>query len=390
MQTIALPFTLRLRAPRAYRVAICVFFFIQGLTFSSWASRIPDIKNKLGLTDAGLGSVLFALPVGQLIGMALSGYLVSKFGSKQVLIISALLYPTSLLLLGWSPTPLILMASLAVNGICGNLYNISVNTQAVGIEALYRRSIIGSFHGLWSLAGFIGGLIGSLMVANQTTPFYHFCIVSSISLLLMLSARNFVMPRDAQKEGAKRSLFARPDKAIMLLGLIAFASMICEGTMFDWSGVYFEKVVQAPSNLTRLGFVAFMSTMAGGRFAADYLITRFGVNRMLQMSGITILSGLVLAVAVPNLITATLGFLLVGIGVSSVVPMSYSLAGRSKTMVPGVAIAAVTSIGFMGFLIGPPLIGFISQAFGMRTAFLLIALLGLGTTLLSKRIRREE
>ena len=389
MQIAAIPFTFRARAPRAYRIAISIFFFIQGLTFSSWASRIPDIKNKLGLTDAGLGSVLFALPVGQLIGIALPGYLVGKFGSKQVLTVSALLYPTSLLLLGWAPTPLLLMASLAIYGICGNLFNISVNTQAVGIEALYRRSIIASFHGVWSMAGFIGGLVGALMVANQTTPIQHFSIVSGIALLLMLFARNFTMPRDARKEGVKTSLFTRPDKAIMLLGLIAFASMICEGTMFDWSGVYFEKVVQAPNNLTRLGFVAFMSTMAGGRFAADYLITRFGVQRMLQMSGITILCGLLLAVALPNIVTATVGFLLVGIGVSSVVPMSYSLAGKSKTMAPGIAIAAVTSIGFLGFLIGPPFIGFISQLFGMRTAFLLIALLGLGTTILSRKIRQD-
>jgi MFS family permease len=388
---IALPFSfVRVRAPRAYRIAICVFFFIQGLTFSSWASRIPDIKNRLHLSDAGLGAVLFAIPVGQFLAMALSGYLVTRFGSKRVLTIAALLYPSALLLLGAAPTTSLLACSLFVFGICGNLFNISVNTQAVGIEVLYRRSIIASFHGLWSLAGFVGGIIGSLMVANSTNPLSHFCMVSSFSLLLMIAARKFILPRDAQKEGAKRSLFTKPDKSIMILGLIAFASMICEGTMFDWSGVYFEKVVHAPNNLTRMGFVAFMSTMAGGRFAADYLITRFGINRILQASGVIILSGLMLAVALPHMATATIGFLLVGLGVSSVVPLTYSLAGRSKTMASGLAIAAVSSIGFFGFLIGPPLIGFISQAFGMRTAFLLIALLGLGTTLLSKQIKQDR
>ncbi len=388
MQTAALPFTFRLRAPRVYRVSVCIFFFISGLAFSSWASRIPDIKNKLHLTDAGLGSILLALPVGQLISMAFCSYLITRYSSKQVLTIAAILYSSSLPLLGLASTPLLLLASLIVFGFSSNMFNISVNTQAVGIEALYGRSIIASFHGLWSLAGFTGGLIGSLMVANHTTPFFHFCIVGSICLLLMLVAHKSMLPRDARKESAKRNLFAKPDKAILILGMIAFASMICEGTMFDWSGVYFEKVVQAPTDLTRMGFVAFMSTMAGGRFAADYLITRFGVQRMLQMSGITILTGLVLAAALPNIYTATLGFLLVGIGVSSVVPMSYSLAGKSKTMNPAVAIAAVTSIGFLGFLIGPPLIGFISQAFGLRTAFLLIALLGLGTTILSKKVRQ--
>lgn len=385
---LALP-SFSFRAPRAYRIAVCVFFFIQGLTFSSWASRIPDIKSRLGLSDAGLGGVLFALPIGQLTGMALSGYLVTRFGSKRILSIAALLYPTALLLLGSAPSVAFLVLALFVFGICGNLFNISVNTQAVGIEALYRRSIIASFHGLWSLAGFFGGLIGSVMVANFISPLSHYCIIIALSLLLMLIARNGVMPRDAHKEGAKRSLFTVPDKTILVLGMIAFASMICEGTMFDWSGIYFEKIVKAPTNLTRIGFVAFMSTMAGGRFAADYLITRFGATRMLQFAGITILSGLGLAVALPYLPAATLGFLLVGVGVSSVVPLTYSMAGRSKTMASGVAIAAVSSVGFLGFVIGPPLIGFISQAFGMRTAFLLVSLLGLGTTILSKKIKQD-
>jgi MFS family permease len=388
MQLAALPSFIRVRAPRAYRIAICVFFFIQGLTFSSWASRIPDIKAKLGLSNAALGGVLFALPVGQLTGMALSGYLVTKYGSKRVLTIAALLYPSALLLLGLAPSAFLLTCSLGVFGLCGNLYNISVNTQAVGIEALYRRNIIASFHGLWSLGGFTGGAIG-LLIASKTTPFSHYCFITSAALILMLFARKSVLPRDAQKEGAKRSLFTKPDKAIMVLGMIAFASMICEGTMFDWSSIYFEKVVKAPESLKLLGFVAFMSTMAGGRFVSDFITTRYGTKRTLQASGVTILTGLVLAVSFPILPVATLGFLLVGIGVSSIVPMTYSLAGRSKTIASGVAIASVSTIGFLGFLMGPPLIGFISQGFGMRTAFLLIALLGLSTTVLSKRIRQE-
>lgn len=387
---LALPLPFRFRAPRVYRIAVCVFFFIQGLTFSSWASRIPDIKTKLGLSNAGLGGVLFALPVGQLTGMALSGYLVTKYGSKRILSIASILYPSALILLGLAPTSFLLTCSLFVFGICGNLFNISVNTQAVGIEVLYRRSIIASFHGLWSLAGFTGGIIGTLMIANHLSPFQHYCIICAISIMLMLSARNGILPRDAQKAGAKRSLFTKPDKALLVLGGIAFASMICEGTMFDWSGVYFEKVVQVPDALTRIGFVAFMSTMAGGRFAADYLVTRLGVKRMLQISGITILTGLLIAVLFPTIIMATIGFLMVGLGVSSVVPTTYSLAARSKTMASGVAIAAVSSVGFMGFLLGPPMIGFISEAFGMRIAFLLIAMLGLGTSLLAGKTKQEE
>ncbi|MGC4035156.1 MAG: MFS transporter [Chitinophagaceae bacterium] len=374
---------------RYYRIGVSTFFFIQGLTFASWTSRIPDIKNKLHLSDGAFGGVLFALPAGQLTAMALSGYLVSKYGSKLMLQIAALLFPAVLLLLGVVDSTWELIAALFAFGICGNLSNIAVNTQGVGVERLYGRSIMASFHGLWSLAGFTGGLI-SLMIAGFIPPFTHFLIIYGITFLLLISARGIVLPRDthaASSEGKK--LFVKPDRYIIILGLIAFACMICEGTMFEWSVIYFESVLKVSQNLIRIGFVSFMCTMAGGRFAADYYVMKYGVDRVLKLSGVFIFSGLMLAVLFPNIFTATLGFLLVGIGVSSVVPMVYSLAGKSKKMLPGVALAAVSSISFLGFLIGPPIIGFIAQVSNLRWSFALIALLGLGTTLLSGKIKQE-
>ncbi len=375
---------------RYYRIGVSTFFFIQGLTFASWTSRIPDIKNRLHLSDGAFGGVLFSLPVGQLTAMALSGYLVSKYGSKLMLQIAALLFPAVLLVLGSVESTWQLVAGLFVFGIGGNLSNIAVNTQGVGVERLYGRSIMASFHGLWSLAGFTGGLI-SFLVAGSIPPLTHFIIIYAITFLLLLSARNIVLPRDTGKtsDGEKVKLFVKPDRYIIILGLIAFACMICEGTMFDWSVIYFEKVLNVSESLIRLGFVSFMFTMAGGRFVADKYITKYGVSTVLKLSGISIFTGLMLAVIFPNIITATLGFLLVGIGVSSVVPMVYSLAGKSKKMLPGVALAAVSSISFLGFLIGPPIIGFIAELSSLRWSFALIALLGLGTTLLSGKIKQD-
>jgi len=299
-----------------------------------------------------------------------------------------LIYPAALVLLGTVTTFWQLAAGLFFFGICGNLSNISVNTQGVGVERLYRRSIMASFHGLWSLAGFMGGIISSFMVADQIAPFTHFCIIYLITFLLMLTARPYILPRDANHGKATgRKIFVKPDSYIVKLGFIAFASMICEGTMFDWSAIYFEKVVEAPVELTRMGYVAFMSTMAGGRFAADWLVTRFGVKRILQTSGIVIVTGMTLAVAVPDITFATIGFLMIGLGVSSVVPLAYSLAGKSTTMLPGLALAAVSSIGFLGFLLGPPIIGFIAELLSLRWSFILVAMLGLGTTVLAGKIK---
>jgi MFS family permease len=381
--------SLKIGAPRAYRIAISAFFFIQGITFASWASRIPDIKKALALQNAEFGAILLSLPIGQFFALALSGYLVTRFGSRIILIITAILYPATLLLIGLASSSITLIVALLLTGFFGNIYNIAVNTQAVRIEALYGRSIMASFHGLWSLAGFTGGLIGLLMIAQSLTPFQHFWIINGVTLLLIFLFVSSTLPRDAKTDQAKATFFVKPDKGILILGILAFSCMICEGTMFDWAGVYFEQVIHTPKELTQLGFVAFMSTMAGGRFIADFLITKFGVKRMIQISGIMVFTGIAITVAFPYLIPSSIGLLITGFGVSSVVPLTYGLAGQSKTMPAGQALAAVSSLGFLGFLIAPPLIGFISQGYTLRTAFALIALMGLMVAFLSRKVQKQ-
>jgi MFS family permease len=376
---------LNIAAPRYNRIAVSVFFFIAGITFASWACRIPDIKNQLHLSDAGLGSVLFALPVGLMVSLPLSGWTVGKFGSRSVLLIGALLYPLILVLLSFATSTLQLVVGLFFFGLFANLFNISVNTQAVGVEANYGRSIMASFHGVWSLAGFTGALIGTFMVSQQLSTTAHFSIVCGLTLVLVLGFFRHTLRQDFGDKN--QPIFVRPDKSLLMLGLIAFGCMVCEGTMFDWSGVYFQKVVEVPKEYTTLGYTAFMSTMAGGRFIGDWLATRLGTKRMIQMSGIIIAAGLILAVIYPSMIVATIGFLLVGMGVSSVVPLVYSAAGKSGTMSPGASLAAVSTIGFIGFLLGPPTIGFIAEAANLRWSFTLIALLGFSTTVLATKVK---
>jgi MFS family permease len=155
--------------------------------------------------------------------------------------------------------------------------------------------------------------------------------------------------------------------------------------MFDWSGVYFKKVVQAEGAWIGAGYSAFMITMASGRFVADYFTHRFGLKKIMQFSGVLIAAGLLLAVIFPQLLTALIGFLLVGFGVSSVVPLIYSEAGKSKTMSPGVALAAVSTIGFLGFLSGPPLIGLVAGATSLKISFLIIAFMGLSVSIIASK-----
>jgi MFS family permease len=373
-------------ARRNYRIAVSSLFFLSGLCFSSWAARIPSIQQNLQLSDAGLGAVLLALPIGLMVSLPLAGWVVAKFGSKIIVISAAILYACTLPFIGFAKETWQLMAVLFMFGLGGNLLNIAMNTQGVGVEAIYGRSILASLHGIWSLAGFTGAAIGTFMISQHIEPYSHFLMISAAALLIILCAWSYTLATDSNSS-IDQPIFAKPDKSLLNLGIIAFCCMICEGAMFDWSGVYFQNVVKAEAAWIGAGYTAFMSTMAAGRFIADWLVTRFGIQKILQMSGIVIATGLSIAIIFPDIATSIVGFTLVGAGVSSVVPLVYSAAGKSKKVSPGVALAAVSTIGYLGFLIGPPVIGFIAQASSLRVSFILIAILGLTTTLVASKTK---
>jgi MFS family permease len=366
------------------RFAVGVMFFLAGLIFASWASRIATIQQNLKLSDAALGGVLFALPVGLMCSLPFSGWIITKIGSRKLLISSLIVYACALVTLGMAQNTFQLIICLLVYGFASNSVNISVNTQAVAAEELYQKPILASFHGIWSLAGFTGAAIGTLMIGKRILPLHHFAMIF-ILIILVVSIVSKYLKND--KVTSTGPAFVMPDSSLIKLGIIAFCSMICEGAMFDWSVIYFKKVVLAHSAWMGAGYTAFMFTMATGRFIADWFAHRFGLKRTLQISGMLTATGLLTAVIFPQLFTALIGFLLVGFGVSSVVPLVYSAAGKSKTMSAGVALAAVSTIGFMGFLIGPPVIGFIAGIASLRASFTLIAAMGLCVAIISTKAK---
>jgi MFS family permease len=313
-------------SPKTYRIAIAVFFFIAGLSFASWASRIPDIKHHLALSDGKLGLILFAMPIGTMLSLPFTGWVINKLGSRRVLIASALFYPSTLVIIGLVNQPWQLAVALFFFGTFGNYSNISVNTQAIAVEQMYGKTIMASFHGIWSVAGFSGAAFGTLMIALGLSPFQHFAIVFFLAASLAIYFSRYTI-RD-NKGTANASFFTKPDRFILIYGLIAFGSMVCEGTMFDWSGVYFQKIVQAPVHLVTLGYLLFMGMMASGRFISDRVTQRIGIQKVLIASGFCITGGLLIAVIFPFIITAGFGFMFVGLGVSSVVPLVYSAAGK--------------------------------------------------------------
>ncbi|MFV5700256.1 MFS transporter [Flavobacterium sp. XS2P12] len=369
------------------RWAVSLFYFGLGLCFASWASRIPDIKTALHLSEGDLGSILFALPLGQLAAMPFSGKLVTRFGSHRTLIIGLLGYVFSLINLGLAVQTWQLSLGLFVFGIFGNFSNISVNTQGVYTEGLFKRTIMSSFHGMWSLAGFTGALVGLAMLALELTPYQHFLIVAAIVLLLVALNFKFLIKAKEIVKTEKKKLFTKPDTTLIWLGVIGFCCMASEGVMFDWSGVYFKDVVKAPGPLVILGYTSFMIMMASGRFFGDGLSHKFGRKKVMQISGCMISVGLFTAVFFPFIIPSTIAFMFVGLGVSTIIPTLYSIAGKHPTIPTGEALTAVSSVSFLGFLMGPPIIGYIAEAFSLRFSFAFIGIFGFFIALMVSRIK---
>jgi len=372
---------------KAHRVAVGGLFFLLGLCFASWASRIPSVQQRMGISEAGLGGVLLAIPLGQLLSLPFTGWLVAKEGSRKVVLWGVGLYAVALLGLGWAGNLYQLLPCLVLFGIGGNLTNISVNTQAVGVERLYKhKPIMASFHGLWSLAGFAAAAVGTFMIGNAVPPGVHFILIALLIGAGLAVSAGYTVREDSNAD-PNQPIFVKPDKELLGLGAIAFCALICEGAMFDWSGVYFKKVIHADKDWVGAGYTAFMSTMALGRFGADWLAGRLGPKRVIQLSGLLTATGLLIAVGLPTLGTAIAGFLLVGFGTSAVVPLVYSAAGKSKVMSAGMALASVSTIGFLGFLLGPPVIGLVAGATNLRVSFALIALMGLCVSGVASRVR---
>ncbi|OON67835.1 MFS transporter [Hymenobacter sp. CRA2] len=375
-------------APARARLATTVFFLVSGFGFSTWASRIPTIQQQLGLSEAELGSVLLALPAGLMLTLPVTGALLQRFSSRQIMLVGAVLYNLALALLGLATHTWQLVVLLFCFGSSRNLLNISVNAQSVGVQALYPRSIIATFHGMWSVAGFAAAAVGAGLIGLRIGPGYHFLAAAVVLTGLALAFYPGTLALPPTPTAERRPAFALPDKTLLKFGVMAFASMACEGTMYDWSAIYFAKAAHAP--VGTVGFVTYMVAMTLGRFLGDALVSRYGVRTMLRGSGLLMTAGLLLAALVPQPLVAGAGFVLVGLGVSCVIPLVFGMAGRSATLGSGSAIAAVSTVGYFGFLLVPPVVGFVAQAANLRWAFGLMACLGVVLYALVSRLREPD
>lgn len=381
------------------RYAVLSFFLAQGLCFSSWASRIPDVKAMFDVYDVFYwGLVLFLIPVGKFVAIPLAGFLVSRLGSRIMVQASVFGYALSLFLIGAVSSIYALGACLFFFGVFWNMCDISLNTQGIVIERLFGRTIMASFHGGWSLAACLGAVIGFFMIMAGVPPFIHFSVSALLILLIILCGRRYlqddrvrqfeeveVKEEKGQKETpALLSFIRKPELILIQFGLAGLFGLIVESAMFDWSGLYFESVLQVPKSL-QIGFLVFMVMMTVGRFLANWAYSRLGKQRVLQLAGAFIFIGFFVSASlggvfdnmILKVVVNSLGFMLVGLGISCVVPTIYSLVGAKSHTPVGIALTILSSISFVGSLVAPVLIGVISKAFDLEYAYLVVGVLGL-------------
>lgn len=390
-----MPKSLERKSVVIHRLAISVFFFLQGSVFATWTARIPDVKINFNLNDASLGTVLLFFPLGQFLCLPVAGYLVERFGSRKTLLSAALLYPALLCVVGLCGSVYSLSAMVFFLGAMANLHNLSTNTQAVAVERIYGKNIMSSFHGMWSIAGFVAGLVSSFLVAKNIGALPHFCMLLGFGILVIAFFGRSTMAEDirvgAEPNGggsaqkATLNVFKGMDSSLVVLGILSFCAMLCEGCIYDWGALYFMDEIRVEDKFIRFGYTGCMLAMSAMRFVADFVVNRIGKRRTLLLCGLIAATGFFMAVAFPYFICGVLGFTMVGLGLASVVPICYSMASYSQRMSAGRAINAVSTIGFSGLMLGPPLIGYLAEMLGLRAAFLFVGILSLLIVLLSRK-----
>ena len=365
-------------------------FLVNGAVFGSWAPQIPLVQERLGLGPAVLGAALLAMAVGALCAMLLAGGAIARFGSAPVTRVTGLSLCLALPLVVLAPDLPLLVAALAFMGAANGTMDVAMNAHGVAVETRLQQPIMSSLHGMFSLGGLIGAALGALAL-GYLPPWVHAIAAGTVLTLVAIGAMRWLLPGRVDV-GDAGPHFVLPSRAAVGFGLLAFLAMMSEGAALDWSAAWLRGDLGASPTLAGLAFAAFSAAMAVGRFGGDRLRRRLGAASLVRGSALLAAAGIAFAVLLATPIAAIVGFACAGLGLSNAVPVMFGAAGRLPGMQPGAGIAATASIGYLGFLVGPPMIGFAAQATSLGTAlWLLVIACGLVATFASLvRIADDE
>ncbi len=354
-----------------HRISVSLFFFINGFLYGNWVARLPELKSFFSVSNSVLGTLLLMTSVGALVSMPLTGGLVRRIGDRRLTLIAGLLFAAFIPLVVVSHQLWLARLAFFLVGFSSGALDVSMNGQGVRVERLWAKSIMSSFHALFSIGMALGAATGFLFSYARISIETQLLLLSAGSIIVLLFASQNLLPSaaDTTTEGSDKSRGKVIFTAYLIaISIIAFCGMTGEGSMADWSAIYLHTVAGATESFSAIAFFSFSAAMTVGRLSGDLLINRFGRQRMLVADCLVAIAGLVLALLVVSPYAIISGFFLVGLGLATIVPLVYSAAGNLEGMEPSAGIAAASTIGYTGFFFGPPLIGYLSDAFGLRMA----------------------
>jgi MFS family permease len=373
--------------PRQARGAVAAIFFLNGLVFGEWAARIPAIRDRVGLSDGELGIVLACAAIGSILAMPVAGARAARIGSRRATRVAFALMCLASGVIALAPSLPVLCALAFFYGASMGSLDVTMNAHGVAVERRYGRAILASFHASFSIGGLAGGAIGVFAAAIDLDVRAQLAIVAVISAAVGLTWSRRFLGGDADAMDRAEPLFVRPPRRLLALGVLAFACLLIEGASADWSAVYLRDELGTTAAVAAIGFTAFSVTMTVGRVFGDRLVDRFGPETIVRAGGGIAAIGFGLALMAAAPVAAIAGFACLGAGMSGVVPIVFRAAGHVPGMAAGVGLAAVSSTGYLGFLVGPPTIGGLAELTGLPTALFVLVVLAAAVALLAPTTR---
>lgn len=365
-------------------------FLITGLAMSAWAPLVPFAQERLGVNEATLGALLLCLGGGSLVAMPLTGPLVNKFGCRKFLTFSLLLMCFSLVFLGVAASIPTLALTLLIFGLSLGATDVAMNMQAVIVEKASGRSMMSGFHGFYSLGGIFGAVVISGLLWLSLSPFQSLLVLAVVLLAMLAYTVPKLLPYGNNTDGKREPFFVLPRGKVLLLGSLCFIVFLAEGSVLDWSAVFLSQVRAVDPVQAGLGFACFSVAMTIARLTGDRIVQRLGGKRILLWGGSCAAFGFAMVVLVPYTFTAYIGFTLIGLGASNIVPVLFTAAGNQKSMPMGPAISAVVSLGYAGLLAGPALIGFIAELSSLSISLLIVAVGLVALAACANKVTRTE
>jgi predicted MFS family arabinose efflux permease len=365
-----------LSRPKTAQTALSILFAVDGLTFGTWAALIPFFQRKFDLSNGKLSWALFGMVLGAMISMSVTGQVIARWGSNRIAGPAAIGFAATLAALAVVPTYSVFIAVAVFFGLWKGALDVSVNAQAISVENARQAPIMSGFQGYWSAGGLCAATGLGVLMKEGLAAAELMTGMAVLLALLSICTLGRLLPDAADR--ATRISPAKSKKTTLLLALggLAFLALFSEGAMFDWSAVYARTVGHLSVELAPFGFAAFALCMATGRFLGDILVARIGPSQTLRLSGFVLVLGIVAAVSIPQWQVILGGFGLVGFGTANIVPVLFGAAGRIEGHHAGSSLATVTTLGYLGFLSGPPLVGFVSAETSLPVALSLVILSG--------------